>query len=265
MKTSTDCSRQKTLRKDAMDYGKATLDELKRGYYFKEHAQAYVCSYCKREFPLGHVFSVGENFLVPERAADQHVYDEHGGSATQLITSETKYNTLTDKQKELLTLFAADLSDAEIATKLDISPSTVRHQKFTFREKAKQARLYLAQFESVFEGRALTSDSIVPVHSSAPHIDDRYVITEGEKARILELSFSSLEPLRLKAFPPKEKKKVVILATIAECFEPGRHYSEKEVTQILAPIYEDYVSIRRYLIMYGFMQRSQDGSAYWLA
>ena len=69
----------------------------------------------------------------------------------------------------------------------------------------------------------------------------------------------------LKDFSPKEKKKIVILGKIAEQFEHGRQYSEKEVNQILKPIYEDYMTIRRYLIIYGFMERTKDGARYWLA
>ena len=41
-------------------------------------------------------------------------------------------------------------------------------------------------------------------------------------------------------------------------------YSECEVNEILKPIYDDYMTIRRYLIMYGFMERTRDGRQYWL-
>lgn len=64
---------------------------------------------------------------------------------------------------------------------------------------------------------------------------------------------------------PKEKNKVVIFGKIAEQFEYGKRYSEQEVNEILKPIYEDYMTIRRYLIMYGFMERTKDGRQYWLA
>ena len=40
--------------------------------------------------------------------------------------------------------------------------------------------------------------------------------------------------------------------------------TEQEVNEILRPIYEDYMTIRRYLIMYGFMERTKDGRQYWL-
>lgn len=247
-----------------MDYGRLTVDEIKKGYRFDKETKAYVCNYCGKIFEEGQVFSIGENFYVPEQAAAKHIEAEHGGNMEQLLHADTRYNTLTDNQKELLSLFYADLPDKEIAKKLDVSASTVRHQKFTFREKAKQAKLYLALFELAFADKPLNEETMVPIHDHATCYDERYVITEREKARILETFFESMEPLKLKAFPPKEKNKVVILTKIAEQFELGRKYTEKEVNQILKPIYDDYVSIRRYLIMYGFMDRTKNGSSYWL-
>ncbi|MFR2551837.1 MAG: DUF2087 domain-containing protein [Clostridioides difficile] len=42
-----------------------------------------------------------------------------------------------------------------------------------------------------------------------------------------------------------------------EQFERGKKYSEKEVNQILESIYDDFATIRRYLIEYGFMSRNK--------
>ncbi len=164
----------------------------------------------------------------------------------------------------LILLFASGQSDKEIAKKLDIAESTVRRQRFTFREKAKQAKYYLAIYEQAFEHKGTLENTIIPIHSHASYVDDRYLITEQERNHILETTFSSFEPLVLKNFSAKEKKKVVILTKIAEQFESGRSYTEKEVNQILRPIYEDYTTVRRYLIMYGFMERAKDGSSYWM-
>lgn len=247
-----------------MDYGKLTLDEIKKGYRVDKEKNACVCNYCEKLFPAGQVFPIGDNFYTPEYAAAKHIEAEHGGNFAQLLNSDTKYSTLTDNQKELLSLFYSDMSDGEIAKKLGVSASTVRHQKFSFREKAKQAKLYLAVFECAFGDRPLNADTIIPIHNNALNLDDRYIITEQEKTHILKTSFESLRPPKLKVFSSKEKKKVVILAKIAEQFERGKKYTEKEVNQIIEPIYGDYATVRRYLIMYGFMERTKDGSSYWL-
>ena len=160
---------------------------------------------------------------------------------------------MTDNQETLLRLMRQGRSDAEIAAELGVSPSTVRHQRFMFREKAKQARAYLALFE-LSVGRATPAvDQIV---------HDRYQVTRGEEQEILKTSFESLSPLRLRVFPRKEKKKIVVLRRIAQEFAPERPYTEKQVSALLREIYPDFATLRRYLIEYGFMTRSADGSRY---
>lgn len=248
-----------------MDYGSIAIDEIKNGYRFDQEMNAYICNYCGEAFHKGQVYSISGNLYVPEYAAARHIEAEHGGNIGQLLCSDNKYNTLTENQKELMALFHSNTPDKEIAKKLGVSVSTVRRQKFTFREKAKQAKLYLSIFELVFGDTPKNEEAIIPIHDNALYYDDRYVITEQEKSRILETSFESIAPLKLKFFSSKEKKKVVILAKIADQFEKRRSYTEKEVNQILEPIYDDYITIRRYLIMYGFMDRKKDGSSYWLA
>lgn len=102
------------------------------------------------------------------------------------------------------------------------------------------------------------------MHAGATMVDERYLATAEETQKIIRICFRSTQPLVLKTFPPKEKKKLVILNLIAQQFQPDRQYSEKEVNQILEEIYTDYVTIRRYLIEYGYMDRTVDCSAYWL-
>lgn len=248
-----------------MDYGKLTLDELKKGYSYDKESNAYICSYCEQKFEIGQIYSIGSSFYMAEPAVTRHINTEHGGSFFKLITSDTKYNTLTQNQKELLTLMENGVSDKEIAKRLDITESTVRRQRFTFREKAKQAKFYLAVYEKAFETKSPDDSEIIPIHNNAVYVDDRYLITEKERQHILDTAFYSLNPLVLKNFPVKEKKKVVIMTKIAEQFERNKEYSEREVNQILKPIFDDYTTLRRYMIMYGLMERNNDCSRYWLS
>ena len=94
-------------------------------------------------------------------------------------------------------------------------------------------------------------------------VDDRYEITEEENKKILENVFISLDPLRLKVFSKKEKKKIVILRKVSEAFEAERQYTEPEVNAILKEIWEDFATMRRYLIEYGYLDRTKDGKTYW--
>lgn len=247
-----------------MDIGMLSLEEMKQGYRFDPEKQVYSCNYCGQHFPRGQVFLLEESYYEPEPAAAHHVALEHGGNFNQLIDLEDKYNTLTEVQKKLLALFHFGLSDKEIAQEMGVSASTVRHQKFTFREKAKRARRYLALYELALGENEEDENSIVPIHSTATMVDSRYVTTHKERDKILKASFLSLEPLRLKEFPFKPKKHVVVLTRISEEFEQGKEYSDIEMREILEPIYEDYSLLRRLLVDYGFMDRTKDGKKYWV-
>lgn len=247
-----------------MDFSLDELDinALKRGYLFYPALSRYTCLTCGACFEQGEVYPFGGRFFQADRAVQLHVQQAHGDRFAQLVSDTGKYVPLTDHQRELLHLIRVGLSDQEIAAKLGVSTSTVRHQRFVFREKAKQAKMYLAIYELAIEKSPAERDAFLPVHSGAHMVDDRYATTQEEGRRILQNAFASLEPLKLKVFPVKEKKKIVVLAKICAQFEKDRTYSEKEVNQVLKEIFADYATLRRYLIEYGFMQRTRDCKEY---
>ncbi len=88
--------------------------------------------------------------------------------------------------------------------------------------------------------------------------------TATEKSQVEAAYFSTEYGLFLKTMPRKQKKRYIALVIISQELEPGKKYSEKEINEILEPIYEDYVMLRRYLIDYKLVSRELDGSAYWL-
>ncbi|AWH78658.1 DUF2087 domain-containing protein [Clostridioides difficile] len=241
-----------------------SIDDIKRGYIFNADLNCYSCIKCTKTYEVGEIYKIGNRFFEASKAIELHMELEHSDYLEQLLNSDSKYNTLTENQKQLFQLFISDLPDKEIAKQIGVSTSTIRHQKFIFREKAKQAKLYLALYESVFEDKSNKSSTIIPIHEHARMVDERYVVTEEERKHILDTSFESMNPLKLKVFSSKEKKKVVILSKILEQFERGKKYSEKEVNQILESIYDDFATIRRYLIEYGFMSRNKECTKYWL-
>ncbi len=66
---------------------------------------------------------------------------------------------------------------------------------------------------------------------------------------------------RLKVIPAQRKKREVVLRHILNEFEPGVRYSEKQVNGILARFHEDTATLRRELIAYKLMGRSE--GEYW--
>jgi len=154
------------------------------------------------------------------------------------------------------------LMPKEIAEITKLSPSTIRFQRFNLREKAKQAKIFLALFEMMDE--KMKNENMPVVHAGATMVDERYMITNKETEKVLTTFFMSIDPPVLKTFPPKQKKKLAILKVIVKQFEAGKKYNEKQVNEILRPIFDDYCTIRRYLIEYGFMDRTTNCSEYWL-
>lgn len=71
----------------------------------------------------------------------------------------------------------------------------------------------------------------------------------------------SLVDGRLVHMPTKRAKRLDLLDHLAQQFEPGRRYSEREVNAILVEVSGDYVTLRRYLIDERFLDRA-DGE-YW--
>ena len=82
--------------------------------------------------------------------------------------------------------------------------------------------------------------------------------TPEEKQRIVE---SFIHGGILVNMPSQRKKQLIILAEMAKLFELDRTYAEKEVNALLAPIYEDFVTLRRDLVEAKFLARAH--GVYW--
>ena len=66
---------------------------------------------------------------------------------------------------------------------------------------------------------------------------------------------------RLHTIPTKQAKLLVVLDHLAQNFEPGARYAEKEVNLILERYHPDYAALRRYLVENLFLTREE--SVYW--
>jgi len=236
----------------------ASVEELMNGYLVS--GEACECLFCGKRYINGYVYETENGLAQAAKAAELHVRSAHGSVFEALLSGDKKQHGLSEVQSELMSLFYRGIPDKEIAELTQTSPSTVRFQRFNLREKARQAKVFLALFALM---EAETKGAELPdIHPGATMVDERYMTTSAEAEKIIRTYFSSLDPLILKSFPPKEKKKLVLLKRIAGQFEVGKTYSEKEVNTVLRAIYSDFATVRRYLIEYGFMERTPDCSEY---
>lgn len=241
----------------------ASFEEMKNG--FIEEKDCFTCLLCSKQIEKGIIYPVHEVLFEARKYMAKHVEDEHGSVFEYLNGLDKKLTGLSEHQSKLLSLFYYGKKDSEVQEELNIgSASTIRNHRFVLKEKERQSKVYLVMMELLKEKNKNAVNVISP-HKTAKMVDDRYSITEQENERILKNYFPKGVEGKLSTFSMKEKHKIVVLREIAKRFDSERTYAESELNEIIKGIYEyDYVAIRRYLIEYGFMDRKNDGSEYWV-
>lgn len=232
--------------------------DLQRGY--EELEQGFACLFCDQAYLKGEVFQVGERFFTAELRMKIHLTEDHQSAFHALLALDKKDTGLSDVQKELLTLFYEGHDDKEVMKRSTAnSVSTIRQHRFKLREKERQAKVFLAIMQNL-----QMHQNYVEVHKGATQVDERYAITAAETDKVLTTYFKDGLDGKVETIPSKEKRKIILLQHIIKRFQANKQYSEKEMNEVLKGVHDDYVSLRRYLIEYGFFDRNKDGSLYWM-
>ena len=240
----------------------ASFDDLKCGYIQEDNY--YICLLCGMKIEKGIVYPEEGVFYEVGRYMRIHIEKVHQSVFEYLNNLDKKLTGLTDHQSNLIRLFHQGKSDAEVQKEMGIgSASTIRNHRFSLKEKERQSKVYLVLMELLKE-----KDQHAPTFLSPPKtakmVDDRYKVTQEASDKLLKTLFPEGTEGPLTTFSLKEKHKVVVLREIVKRFQGERTYTEKEINQILKLVYHDFVTLRRYLIEYGFLDRTPDGSQYWL-
>lgn len=240
----------------------ANAEQLKVGYV--EEKEDYVCLLCGERVEKGIIYPEATVLYEAERYMKHHIEKEHVSVFHYLIGLNKKLTGLTDHQNSLLRLFYEGKSDADIQAELSIgSASTIRNHRFVLKEKERQAKIFITMMELLKE-KDSHAPTFLPLHKTATMVDERYNITKEEQEEIEKKFFSKGIDGPLIKFPKKEKQKLATLRVIIQRFDLERVYKEKEINEVLKNVYADYVTLRRYLIEYGFLDRKDDGSEYWV-
>jgi len=150
----------------------------------------------------------------------------------------------------------------KLAETLGLGISTTSHHL----AKLAKAGLVSARTEGHYYIYSLHTDTLRSMAQNLLHEEKLPRLAEnlGEDAferKVLE-TFTDAEG-RITAFPAQEKKTLVLLRYVVKAFEPGVRYPEKQVNEILSHYNEDTASLRRYMIVYGLMDREGGGGDYW--
>lgn len=146
------------------------------------------------------------------------------------------------------------MSVEQISTSLNLSPSTVSHHL----AKLSEAGLVTAKPESYYNIYSLNSATLEEMSQRLLRKENLVQLAEEIDLESFDRKVirDYLTPTgKLKTIPAQEKKLLAILRYLAQSFEMGKSYSEREVNEILKKFHDDFASLRRYLIDYGFMQR----------
>lgn len=242
----------------------SSIEEITKGYVYDPKTENYICLICGSSYEKGVIYQDDNLLFEAEKYLKRHIEQVHGSVFNYLINMNKKYTGLTDLQTELIKQFYQGATDKEIVNSLGGgSTATVRNHRFKLKEREKQAKVFLAIMNLLSEENIAAGDRVINFHKGATMLDERFNITEKEREKVLS-TYLDAENGQLIRFPSKEKKKIVILQHIIKDFETGKEYTEKEVNEIIKQTYADFVTIRRYLIEYGFLDRTRDGSAYWV-
>jgi len=118
-------------------------------------------------------------------------------------------------------------------------------------------------------GLVAATGGVYTLDREALHAQAKRVLSSGAPASPPATSLEKVlaDYLRpdgaLREIPSQLKKRMIVYQHIASHFEIGRHYTEKEVNELLRRFHPDVVAIRRDLFDLGFINRRPDGSDYW--
>ncbi len=250
-----------------------SLTDLMRGYRKVSDGPGgdmwFSCLFCDRRHEKGVIFRREDQLLEAEKAMQLHIRDEHGSVFNALLSAGKELTGITEAQRRVLELLYEGKSDEEVARLTGgKAASTVRNYRFQFRKKRKEALMQSAILQLFEADSGRDSEDLEEFYRFSSPLsvhDDRTMVTmkeaESISGKYLEVD-SGGQVTAIRRWPKKQKEKLLILDRIAQCFETGREYGEKEVNSILSGLTEDYVTIRRYLIDYGFFERQPGGTAY---
>jgi len=149
----------------------------------------------------------------------------------------------------------------QLAAILDLRPSTISHHL----SKLAEVGLVSARAEGYYNIYQLEEEKLKGTRLLFSKDDLSSVVgdidLDAYDRKVVENY--SLPDGRLKVIPSQRKKLEAILRFVVQAFELEKRYSEKQVNAILSGYHDDTASLRRELIGFSLMRRTDDGTEYW--
>lgn len=171
------------------------------------------------------------------------------------------FKALADKSRLqiLKSLALEDMYVERLAQRLDLTPATISfHLKKLSQVGAVSS--YKSQYYTMYAlNREVLNTGILDLILEKS--DEAETQAQRDAAYRQKVIDSFFEYGKLKSIPVQRKKERVILEFLAEKFEFGRIYTEREVNLIIADFHDDFCTLRRDMISEKLLDRNRDG--YW--
>lgn len=171
------------------------------------------------------------------------------------------FKALADKSRLqiLKSLALEDMYVERLAQRLDLTPATI---SFHLKKLAQAGAVssYKSQYYTMYTlNREVLNTGILDLILEKS--DEAETQAQRDAAYRQKVIDSFFEYGKLKSIPVQRKKERVILEFLAEKFEFGRIYTEREVNLIIADFHDDFCTLRRDMISEKLLDRNRDG--YW--
>ncbi|MBI3972901.1 MAG: metalloregulator ArsR/SmtB family transcription factor [Chloroflexi bacterium] len=171
------------------------------------------------------------------------------------------FKALADENRlRMLGLLAGrECSVEELASLLRRTPPTVSHHL----NRLKEAGLVQMRAEGTTHLYRLDAEALRSLSKEVFTPERMASAAEGVEGDAWERKVlrDFFENGRLKEVPASRKKRLVILKWLADQFDLGRRYTEREVNEVVKRYHEDAATLRRELIGNKLMQR--ESGMYW--
>jgi DNA-binding HxlR family transcriptional regulator len=184
----------------------------------------------------------------------------HSAEAAEALATFLKTMVDTERLQIAGALARQPQTAEQLAAQLKLKPATVARQL----ERLAEAGLLRSEVKGVHTRYALHLEAMRRLAGSlAPRPAPPELPGDLESYdREVLTNYLSADG-SLKEIPMQDRKLLVILRFIAARIEAGRRYTEKQFNEQLARFHTDVAALRRYLVDYGFVQRTITGSEYW--
>ena len=163
----------------------------------------------------------------------------------------------------LVLLSEGELTGQTLAEKLCLSPATITHHAAKLRsvslinERRDKNAIYFSLDRYFLKQYAAALQELI----TQPHEVTREPSTLDEKNEKLKQSvlrnFFTAEG-KLRHIPAQQKKKRIVLESLAEKLEQGKSYTEKELNTFIQQFHPDFATIRREFIMHAYLYREKE-------